>query len=54
VDSTVQEKAIALSSGARLRPRAIEKRAALAKRGGVELLQSYLRVAKRAAITVAR
>jgi hypothetical protein len=37
-----------------LNPRAIEKLVALARREGVELHQSYLRVAKRAAIMVGR
>jgi IS5 family transposase len=39
---------------ARLIHRAIEKVVALAKREGVELRQSYLRVAKRAAIMAGR
>lgn len=54
VDTTVQEKAIAHPSDARLTHRAIEKLVALAKREGVELRQSYPRVAKRAAIMVGR
>jgi len=54
VDTTVQEKAIAHPSDARLMHRAIEKLVDLAKREGVELRQSYLRVAKRAAIMVGR
>ena len=54
VDTTVQEKAIAHPTDARLIHRAIEKLVALAKREGVELRQSYLRVAKRAAIMVGR
>src|SRR5947199_10251175 len=54
VDTTVQEKAIAHPTDARLTHRAIEKLVALAKREGVELRQSYLRVAKRAAIMVGR
>jgi transposase, IS5 family len=54
VDTTVQEKAIAHPSDARLMHRAIEKLVDLAKRAGVELRQSYLRVAKRAAIMVGR
>src|SRR5678810_864344 len=54
VNSTVQEKAIAHPSDARLSHRAIEKLVELAKREGVELRQSYLRVAKRAAIMVGR
>jgi hypothetical protein len=54
VDTTVQEKAIAHPSDARLMHRAIERLVDLAKREGVELRQSYLRVAKRAAIMVGR
>jgi IS5 family transposase len=48
----VQEKAIAHPTDARLTHRAIEKLVELAKREGVELRQSYLRLAKRAAIMV--
>jgi transposase, IS5 family len=54
VDTTVQEKAIAHPSDARLMHRAIEKLVDLAKREGIELRQSYLRVANRAAIMVGR
>ncbi len=54
VDTTVQEKAVAHPTDARLSHRAIEKLVDLAKREGVELRQSYLRVAKRAAIMVGR
>ena len=54
VDTTVQEKAIAHPSDARLMHRAIEKLVDLAKRESVGLRQSYLRVAKRAAIMVGR
>src|SRR5512135_3661384 len=54
VDTTVQEKAIAHPTDARLIHRAIEKLVETAKREGVELRQSYLRVAKRAAIMVGR
>ena len=54
VDTTVQEKAITHPTDARLTHRAIEKLADLAKREGVELRQSYLRLAKRAAIMVGR
>jgi IS5 family transposase len=54
VDTTVQPKAIAHPTDARLTHRALEKLAALAKREGVVLRQSYLRVAKRAAIMVGR
>src|SRR5262249_27273091 len=54
VDATVQEKAVAHPTDARLTHRAIEKLADLANREGVELRQSYRRVAKRAAIMVGR
>ena len=54
VDTTVQEKAIAHPTDARLIHRAIEKLVDLARREGVELRQSYVRVAKRAAIMVGR
>ena len=54
VDTTVQPKAIAHPTDARLVHRAIEKLVALAKRQGVVLRQSYVRVAKRAAIMVGR
>jgi IS5 family transposase len=54
VDTTVQEKAIAHPTDARLTHRAIEKLVDLAKREGVDLRQSYLRLAKRAAIMVGR
>ena len=54
VDTTVQEKGIAHPTDARLAQRAIEKLADLAKREGVALRQSYLRVAKHAAVMVGR
>jgi IS5 family transposase len=54
VDTTVQEKAVAHPTDARLTHRAIEKLVDLAKREDVELRQSYLRLAKRAAIMVGR
>src|ERR1035437_10287999 len=54
VDTTVQENAIAHPTDARLIHRAIEKLVGLAKREGVKLRQSYLRLAKRAAIMVGR
>jgi transposase, IS5 family len=54
VDTTVQEKAITHPTDARLIHRAIEKLVDLAKREGVKLRQSYLRLAKRAAIMVGR
>jgi transposase, IS5 family len=54
VDTTVQPKAIAHPTDARLLHRALEKLVALAQRSGVPLRQSYRRVAKRAAIMVGR
>jgi IS5 family transposase len=54
VDTTVQPKAIAHPTDARLMYRAIEKLVDLARSEGVVLRQSYLRVAKRAAIMVGR
>ena len=54
VDTTVQPKAIAHPTDARLCHRALEKLVDLAKRNQVGLRQSYLRVAKRAAIMVGR
>jgi len=54
VDTTVQPKAIAHPTDARLMHRALEKLVKLAKRHGVDLRQSYLRVAKRAAIMIGR
>src|SRR6202171_5685937 len=54
VDTTVQEKAIAHPTDARLTHCAIEKLVDLARREGVALRQSYLRLAKRAAIMVGR
>ena len=54
VDTTVQEKAITHPTDARLIHRAIEKLVDLARREGVKLRQSYLRLAKRAAIMVGR
>jgi len=54
VDTTVQPKAIAHPTDARLMYRAIEKLVTLAKREEVPLRQSYLRVAKRASIMVGR
>jgi len=52
VDTTVQPKAIAHPTDARLCHRALEKLVALAQRNDVPLRQSYRRVAKRAAIMV--
>jgi IS5 family transposase len=54
VDTTVQPKAIAHPTDARLCLRALEKLVDLARRYGVPLRQSYRRVAKRAAIMVGR
>ena len=54
VDTTVQPKAVAHPTDARLMHRALVNLVALAKREGVPLRQSYLRVAKRAAIMVGR
>jgi hypothetical protein len=54
VDNTVQGKAVAHPSDARPIHRAIEKLVDLAKRERIELRQSYLRLAKRAAIKVGR
>jgi transposase, IS5 family len=54
VDTTVQEKAIAHPTDARLCHRAIAKLGELANREGIALRQSYRRVAKRAAIMVGR
>lgn len=54
VDTTVQPKAIAHPTDARLMHRAVEKLVRLAKAEGVMLRQSYLRVAKRAAIMIGR
>ena len=54
VDTTVQPKAIAHPTDARLCHRALEKLVDLAQRSGVPLRQSYRRVAKRAAIMIGR
>src|SRR5215468_3043344 len=54
VDTTVQPKAVAHPTDARLMYRAIEKLVALAKREGVALRQSYIRVGKWASIMVGR
>src|SRR5580700_161670 len=54
VDTTVQPKAIAHPTDARLMHRALEKLVRLAQREAVPLRQSYRRVAKRAAIMVGR
>ena len=54
VDTTVQPKAVAHPTDARLMHKALEKLVALAKRNGVPLRQSYVRLAKRAAIMMGR
>ena len=54
VDTTVQPKAIAHPTDVRLMHRAIEKLVGLAKKTGVKLRQSYVRVAKFAAIRAGR
>jgi transposase, IS5 family len=54
VDTTVQPKAIAHPTDARLCHRALEKLVDLAQRHAVPLRQSYRRVAKRAVIMVGR
>jgi transposase, IS5 family len=54
VDTTVQPKAIAHPTDARLCHRALQKLVDLAQRHGVKLRQSYRRLAKRAAIMVGR
>src|ERR1700719_2005560 len=54
VDTTVQPKAIAHPTDARLCHRALEKLVDLAQRHDVPLRQSYRRVAKRAAIMIGR
>jgi IS5 family transposase len=54
VDTTVQPKAVAHPTDARLTHRTIIKLVAFAKAHGIVLRQSYLRVAKRAAIMVGR
>lgn len=54
VDTTVQEKAIAYPTDAGLLLTAIEKLGDAAKSVGIDLRQSYVRVAKRAAIKAGR
>ncbi len=54
VDTTVQPKNVAHPTDARLTHEAIVKLVAFAKRHGIELRQSYRRLAKRAAIMVGR
>jgi len=54
VDTTVQPKNVAFPTDARLMHKAIVMLAGLARRHGVPLRQSYLRVAKRAALMAGR
>jgi IS5 family transposase len=54
VDTTVQEKAIAFPTDAKLLHRARERLVRLAKRQGVKLRQSYMRVGKRMLIRYQR
>jgi IS5 family transposase len=54
VDTTVQPKAVAFPTDARLMHKAIVMRGALAKKNDVPLRQSYVRVAKRAALMAGR
>src|SRR5207302_2378760 len=54
VDTTVQPKAITFPTDAKLLHAAIKGLARLARRHGVRLRQSYLRVAKRAAMMAGR
>ena len=54
VDTTVQEKAVAFPTDAKLMHRAREKLVALAKKHGVDLRQSYARVGKYALIAYQR
>ena len=54
VDTTVQPKAVAHPTDARLTHKAIVTLAAFARKHGLRLRQSYLRVAKRATIMVGR
>ena len=54
VDTTVQPKAVAHPTDARLMHRALVKLVAFAKRERIALRQSYVRVAKRAAIMAGR
>lgn len=54
VDTTVQPKAVAFPTDARLLHKAIVMLASLARKHGVALRQSYVRVAKRAALMAGR
>lgn len=54
VDTTVQEKAVTFPTDAKLHYKAIEKLGEAAKAEGIELRQSYLRVAKESLIMIGR
>jgi len=54
VDTTVQEKAITFPTDAKLHYKAIEKLGEAAKENGIDLRQSYVRVAKETLIMVQR
>lgn len=54
VDTTVQEKAITFPTDAKLHYKAIEKLGEVAKDNGIDLRQSYVRVAKQTLIMVGR
>lgn len=54
VDTTVQPKAVTFPTDAKLRYKAIVALGSLAKREGVELRQSYVRVAKKTLVKVGR
>ncbi len=54
VDTTVQEKAVTFPTDAKLHYKAIERLGAIAKEQGIDLRQSYVRVAKKALIMVQR
>lgn len=54
VDTTVQEKAITFPTDAKLHYKAIEKLGEAAKEHGIDLRQSYVRVAKESLIMVGR
>jgi IS5 family transposase len=54
VDTTVQEKAITFPTDAKLRYKAIVSLAKLAKKNGIELRQSYVRVGKTAVVKTSR
>lgn len=54
VDTTVQEKAITFPTDAKLHYKAIERLGELAKDNGIDLRQSYVRIAKQTLIMVQR